>query len=470
MGVAAAMIGSTVLGTAASIYSGKRASDAAQRGADQAAQAQARSTALQIEEIRRQFDESMALLAPLINTQYGASSNLSRLLGFDGADSVPATRDPNVSTERLAGARGPQDTELGRNVLRNPLAASTPESDIAVQRSRIDPMYRGIDRDTYVQHVAGDPYAGPMEADPYLNRTRENVLAAPSLAEDERFRFAQDTATVPEQFEESPGFQFAMEQAMKEVERRNSRGGNFGGRALQEASRRAQGEGFREYYNYLDARRSDLRRQDDAAAAYQGREAFDVARGDEAMQNYLARRGVDIGRGDAAVVDARGREVMDRSRVDQAYADYIARRSSDIGRSDVAANQQTDLRRYDLDRDTANYYNYLDRLERASRGGAVEAATGATQRTGTQVAGAYGSEGNYLSRIYTGAGENEANIRAGTGANVNDALQQGIGNYLYYQRTTPGGKPNAPAPNPSMYYTPPHSRPAAWRTPIKPST
>lgn len=245
------------------------------------------------------------------------------------------------------------------------------------------------------QFIAANQLAGDPTADAEIQRAQQVRAAAATLQDDPRFQFAQQTATVPTEFTESPGYQFAIEQAQREVERRQSAGGAFGGRAILEAQRRAQGEAFGEYYNYLGARRADLARQDAAAAAYQGLRTFDISRGDVAQQNYNVRRAQDLARQEQAILQNLGAREFDIRRGDQAY------------------------------------YNRLNLLAQASGlGTGVAQAVGASQQAAAGVTGALGQQGSTLAGLYAQQGQNLANIALGTGANLASTAQAGISNAL----------------------------------------
>ena len=369
----------------------------------------------------------------------------------------PAARqpfvDPNVDPTRL-GAPTAADSERGRFAFENVLAAPSPEADLAVRRVADAPLFAGIDADSAVRTARENTLAAPaLEDDPYLQnvlsdafveRAEDVRLAAPSLAEDERFAFTRDSAAVGPEFTASPGYEFALEEAERQIERFHSRGGgNVSPRALLEAKRRAVGMANQDYYNYVGARQRELGRQDAAAAAYQGRQATDIARGDvaiqtnqarqdEAVRNYLARQGIDISRLDAATASARSREATDIARGDAALDNYFARRAGDVTRQEAAIVGNQNLQQYDLARGDAAYQNYIAALSRAAGfGNPAGTAVNVGQGTAANVANAYGQQGAALASIYGQQGQDRANIALGAGANVNAALQGGIQNYLF---------------------------------------
>lgn len=397
--VAVAVVGGAAITAYASNRAADRSAQATTQSTSQAVDAQLESTRLQIAEIQRQFDTQMALLEPFVATQRGASSAYSNLLGFapERTSSVPATetvqsrtstrravdgptrkmtppgqtggapsqgvmidgrtgevigprgdvfRDPNVDYTRLS-RDSAQDTELGRAAFGNILAPPDPDSDILVRRT-------------------GD------------TRLSDRVAA---------------TELVGPEFETSPGYEFMVEQAMREVERRNSAGGNYGGRALLEAQRRAEGVAAGEYYNWLNARAAELERGDRALQ-------YDITRGDAAMENYLGRRSMDFSRQDAA----------------------------------IASNEAN--RAYDLQRQDQAYYNYLASLG-AAAGLNVGAphAVAASESAGARTAGAYANQGNYLSSLFRSQGDRLADAEVGRYEGLNNAVQGGISNWLTHRST-----------------------------------
>lgn len=449
--VAVAIAGSAVVGGVLGDKSADRAADAAETGASESAAATLEATRMQLAEIARQFDYQQQLVRPFAQQQLDARSHYQNMLGIPssgqtlpdvpsagggqvdtvipqasrdviknalrsvyeaGGDPSDATTFGNILqavNEQYGGAGGASgttfDNATGKPVV-DPLPTSAtqpPPIEGPFRDPNLDPTRLGADtgaESELGQHVAGSYLAGATpEEDLAVRRADDVRLAAPGgFRNDPRFQFAESTAVVGDEFETSPGYDFTVEQAMREVERRNSRGGNYGGRALVEAQRRAEGEAAKEYYNWVNARHADLGRQDQAIGVYQGREATDVARGDAALDDYFGRKAGDVGRMDQAIV-----------------------------RNDA-------LREYDLRRGDQGYYNYL-----ASLGGAsglnvgVPQAVASSADAGAYAAGAYGTQGGRLSSIYSGLGTDRANIELGRGANLNDAIQSGLQNYLFYQ-------------------------------------
>lgn len=98
MGVAAAIAGAAVVGGAATAISGSKAAKAQKNAAATAAAASERGTQLQIEEQRRQYDQTRADYAPYRETGYKALDTLAGLYGVGG------TRiDPTAALEATPG-------------------------------------------------------------------------------------------------------------------------------------------------------------------------------------------------------------------------------------------------------------------------------------------------------------------------------------------------------------------------------
>jgi hypothetical protein len=306
----------------------------------------------------------------------------------------------------------------------------------------IDP---NTDQTKQADNVAANPLAGPIEDDLMINRTndvrlatenadddqyiqniRDNQLATDEFTDDDFFNFTQDTAITTADFQESPGYDWTREEMQREQDRKNSAGGNYGGRAMMEATRRAGGIANTEYYNWADLRAGDLARQDSAVGDWQGRTVIDAGREDNAYENWINRGSADVQRGDLA------------------YADYQSRTNQDVGRMDQANY-------YDQGRQDHNYYNYLDNLGRAAGfGNAVGQFAGASQSFGGATAGVYGNQGSQLSGNYSNLGNNLAGVEYQSASDMNSALQGGMSNYLFanYMKNNPNPTPT-PTPTPN---------------------
>lgn len=223
-----------------------------------------------------------------------------------------------------------------------------------------------------------DPNRDPSQL---LDFVQENPLATDQYQDDPRFDFARDTAITGDVFEEGPGYNYMVEQMRRELDREDSAGGNFGGRAIMEGMRRSKGLAATEYYNWANLRSGDLLRQDYSLEGWQNRKNTDVQRGDVARQ-------------------------------------------------------------YDVARKDEGYQNYLDNLARASGfGNPAGSAVNASSNFALGVSGAYGSEGANLSGIYGNLGRDRADNSYRTAANVSGAIQGGASNYLFNRYLNPPTPP-----------------------------
>jgi len=512
--VAAAVIGSTIVGAVVSSRSAKAGAKASAAGADSAAQAQIVSTELQVEEIQRQFDYQQQLLKPLVQQQYNAGAAFASLLGVSGpgaeqnaARSAAADEEIAILEQSKQQKQAELQDVISRGSHRNPqeyqrvvnrIQGEINDYDAQIEGvtsklsdpQYIDPQYSGQATDTGVNRAAdgsfadrnlnqtrlqdtstlGDQVRGNLQAgtgpdgDPYRNYIENNQIAAGSVNDDLRFSRARDVtnagATLAgddirgdvnsrrladgaagqgvygEEFNTSPGYTFAKEEMGRELDRKNSAGGNYGGRAIMEAQRRASGLANQEYYNWAQGRTQDLTRQAQA-------EAGDAARLDYAGQQYADRRGTDIARGDSAVDQYERQRVMDQGRGDDAYQNYLGRKQGDAARLDYAAGNDDRLQQYDMQRQDQAYYNYLSNVgQMAGFGNATGQAVQSSQASGQGISNAYGNQGNNLSQIYAQEGNNQANIALNAGANLNNAIQSGIGNWVTFN----AGQAAAPTP------------------------
>ena len=496
--VAVAIGGAAVVGAVGSNLAANRAGRAAEAGADAAAQAQIISTELQIEEIARQYDYQQQILLPQIQQQYNAQGAFADLLGIGGPQVgqnqqtgfTPQAR-PRAEEERYRQgeidnfdqmlAQGqisaeehdryvsnirnrPYDQEriAQENLARGPQFPGRGATDFArgPQGEFIDPNLdptRLADVNTYGDAVRGNLLAGTAaEDDPYRNYIDQNRIAAATADEDARVARARDvtltgtrgdallaegaagTGVYGETFEESPGYAFAVEEANRATDRLRSRGGNYGGRAIIEAQRRAVGLANQEYYNYAAGRERDLARLGAAEAADAGRlDAFaasDIARGDQALAGYETQRIADVGRGD------------------QAYQDYLRRREGDVARLDAAAMQEDQLIAADRARSDQAYYNYIRNLGMVAGfgGGPAATAVDASQAAGAQTAGAYRAQGSNLAGIYGGLGQTQAQIEGQRTAGITNAITGGISNFLTYRGSQPTQPPIGVAGRPPI--------------------
>ncbi len=410
--VAAAIIGSAVVGGVVTTIGASKAAGAAEAGAGAAAAATVESTMLQINEISRQFDYQQALLRPFVQNQYAAQSAYQDLLGIGGG--AQATLGPAAPGGPGAGAPGgtPQYGEYG-DVFRGPQGGgyrTGPEARLQVGgggpsaygNQLAPPAYPGPGATQFTRGPSGefiDPNLDPTrlaDINTLPGQVRGSLLADTTLAEDP---FRQDVAgrslaegaagtdIYGDVFQESPGFAFQREEMERQLERGRSRGGNYGGRAIIEAQRRAQGLAAGDYYNWAAGRSRDVDR-------------------------------------------LTGAESRDASRLDAAGVNYLGRRAGDVSRLDAAAAQEDRLLAVDQQRGDQAYYNYLANLGAAGGvgGNPTGQAVASSQAAGGAVAGAYGAQGRGLAGIYSGLGTDQANIYGSQYASYNDIIQGGIYN------------------------------------------
>lgn len=429
--VATAIVGSTIIGVVIADKSAKKQSAAVRAGAASAAEATIVNTELEIAEISRQFDYQQELLAPLIQQQYAAGSAYMDLLGIGGGPNDPnnpqalsAQEDPRLADlrEQLAALRTGDlsGSELWGGIQVapgvNPEAAVSGriDAEIAALEQEIQeidnapqplnaPPYPGAGATTFQRGPGGefvDPNLDPRklaDINTLGDEVRGNLLADTSLADDV---FRQDVAgrslaggaagtdIYGDVFKESPGYAFQVEEMERQLDRKNSAGGNYGGRALMEAQRRAQGLAAGDYYEWAAGRSRDVDR-------------------------------------------LTGAEATDASRLDAAGLNYFDRRAGDAERLDSAAAQEDRLMGADIQRSDQAYYDYLSNVSRAAGfGDATSQAVDSSSAAGSAVAGAYGDQGRSLSNIYNTAGINQANIVGNKYQNYNNVIQGSISNWI----------------------------------------
>ena len=353
---------------------------------------------------------------------------------------VPANANPggyfvdrNINPTRLA------DTQTLSSTVQNNLQAGS-----------------SMDDDRFRNYIQGNSIAAPSIEDDLRYRNAKDVtmtaarsnekLAADKLSEDIGYNNisgrqlvdgAAGTGVYGEDFTTSPGYAFAKEEMQRQLERGNSAGGNYGGRAIMEAQRRAEGLAAQEYYNWAAGRTSDLSRQAQAESA-------DAGRLDASVYNFINRQGqdvmrgdsfaaTDIGRTDTAVAGYDNQRIADIGREDQAVLNYLQRQQGDAARLDSAAANADNLSAIDRQREDQAYYNYLQNISRASgMSDAVSQSVGASANASSAVTNAYGAQGSNLSSIYANLGNNQASVQGDRYENINNAIQSGIGNYITY--------------------------------------
>lgn len=482
--VVAAVGGAVAIGGSAYLNrkSSKDANKAVKQGATQAADATVEATRLQIEEIQRQFDYQVKVLQPQIDRQFAAQETYSNLLGIP-SESTPAAYNKRVSPDSGLNFDGTQTRQIQSSA--SPVSKGGAHNHLArhfpgVTRTA-GPAKRGIpiNRNTGVpdrrsqQGAFVDPNLNPTKLsdiseygnvvranllagsdasmDPYRDYIEGNAIAADSAAEDMLVKRAAEetmtgsrggeslldrrggervadgaagTSVYGNVFTESPGYNFAVEEMQRQVDRVNSAGGNYGGRALMEAQRRAKGLADQEYYNWATGRERDLMRLGDAERA-------DIIRGDTFAQYDIGRRDrfaeSDIRRGDIALDSYQQKVIADIARQDDAYQNYLQRKQGDAARLDSAAMYADKIMANDLQRQDQAYYNYLNALRSQAGfgGGSAAQAVNASQNTGSAISGAYGARGGNLANIYNALGNNKASIELGKAANYTNILTGG---------------------------------------------
>ena len=381
--IAVAIGGSALISGGLGYLSGENAADASAAGAEAAANATIESTQMQVDELQRQFDYQSQILGPQIQQQYYAQGAYSDLLGinqYGGSYNSEDWAGPQFPNSPMNFNRGQWGQFMDPN---------------------LDPT-RMFDVSRYSDQVRGNLLAGTSaENDPYRQYIANNSLMG-ARGGDLLANGAAGTGVYGESFEESAGYGFQREEMERQLERANSKGGNFGGRAIMEAQRRAQGLADSEYYKWAGGRERDLQRLGSAEAA------------DSRRLDYFSQ--FDVSRGDSA------------------YLNYFSRREGDAARLDSAAMYDDRLMSADLQRSDQGYYNYLNALQSQAGfgGGPAANAVNTSMNFGSSMSNAYGSQGYGLSNIYQQSGTNQANLAYAQGANLNNSIQSGFQNYLTY--------------------------------------
>lgn len=322
--------------------------------------------------------------------------------------------DPNLNPT-FFGRSDWRESDYGQQVRDRRLAGDDPNQDWAMQRANETRLFDGVDQDSLFQWVQGNQARDAID---------QERLATQLLQQDQRFAWAGDTAVVGSEFETSPGYEFAMEEALRASDRALSRGGgNYGGRAAIEAQRRAAGVASQDYYNWVGARQQDLARQDAAAAAWQSMRFQDAGRMDQAA--YF-----DLTRGDRAVADARRREELDLARGDTAFASWLERYGAQVAREDSAVLDNIMRQQQDIARQDQSYYNYMNYLAALSGAGGnpAQAVAGMGQQTASQIGGAQAGGAFGVGNAWAQNAANQGAIWGGAVSNVGNAINQSIQN------------------------------------------
>ena len=366
----------------------------------------------------------------------GRTGMVSNNGGVRAGQPVPQAPGPNATTFQR-GSRGQfQDPNV------DPLALSDAEGLTGqVRNSLLAPG--GFDTDVYGSFVDRNRNAAGTVGESNMFRRSQDVTASGAFGDRQlydpnnpsaRQTFAQSNQIFGQDFEQGPGYNFMVEEMQREVDRKNSAGGNYGGRALMEAERRSKGLAAGEFYNWAAGRDRDLSRQERAYDEDYNRQATDIGRMDQANL-------IDIGRGDEATQFYENQRATDLGRGDRAMENYLGQREGDVTRMDRAVGEQDRLRGVDLQREDAAYQNYLANLRaQAGFGDVSSQVVNASQGAASGVANAYGNQGNQQAAIFQNQGTNLANTYANTGANVSNAIQSGIQNYSTYNylKNNPG--------------------------------
>lgn len=381
IGTTAAILGAAVIGAGASAVAGSAAAKAQKAGATTAAEASERATQLQVEESRRQYDQTRGDYAPYREAGYGALSKLTEMYGLtpQTATGAQASLQQGWGTTAESGAhkaiadKAPAGVDWGAYVRNNPDAAaqwSSQTADLASFGGDINKFgafhYQndGARRDLTQYKGSG---SGMKPATPVGQTGTSGNIPGPDYSGIGR----APTYATPDysSFEESPGYQFRLQRGLDAVKANASARGLLGStKTMKNINDFAEGQAADEY-------------------------------------NAFYSRAT-------AAADA------DYSRRLQAY--------------DSSYNRQTSA-----------YDAYANRL--AAMAGVGQTATGQTASAGTQtaqtIASAYGANG----QAQANAATNAANATASGYANLGSAVNSGATNlaslYLYQQNGGFGASP-----------------------------
>ncbi len=223
--VAAAMIGTAVVGAGASIYSGNRAASAAREGAEQSNDTQL-----------AMYAQNRADMAPY--RQVGTSA-LNQLAGMYGLQQAPAA--PAGPTGAAYSAAAPMSMqEFSTTDLYTPQTATANRNPKFAWRG--DTLSGPTLEDQYEQYTAG--FQGqPSGTQALTNATTPTTGATPATGKAD---FSQ--------FYESPDYQFAFDQGMRGTEQSLARRGLTGsGAEMKALSRFNQGLASQQFNNYKNS-------------------------------------------------------------------------------------------------------------------------------------------------------------------------------------------------------------------------
>jgi hypothetical protein len=487
--VAAAIIGSAVVGAVVTTSASKRAASASKKGSTAASRATIESTQMQIDEIARQFDYQQQILLPQIQEQYNAQRAYSDLLGIGGPEiGVNQTTgfEPTARSEEIQQERRDEEIAVyeqyrdeAQEEMDNLRLTSTDVGDAFQMQQRRAELQATIDQyDSEIEGVNNRPTdqeridqsnigRGPQmgrqgSSDPTgSRRDEEGAFRDPNLR---NFLDTSDTAyrqsvegnlLAGETWGEDQYSDYLDENriAAGSVEESLMVGRTDDVRIAEGAAGTGvYGETFQESPGYAFATEEMNRAQDRVRSAggpnIGGRAMMEASRrakglADQEYYNWASGRerdlgrlgaaeAADIGRGDTAYAGYENQRIQDVMRSDTGYQDYLRRLETDASRLDEAGSQEDRLAAADIARSDQGYYNYLDALANQAGfgGGPAATAVNASQAAGAATAGAYGSQGRQLSQIYSDEGTSQANIAYAGGVGVNNAIQSGISNYI----------------------------------------
>lgn len=247
--VTAVMGGSAILGAGTSLAAGSAQSKAAK----QAASAEAEGNRLAVEEMQRQFNLTRGDFAPYRQHGTAALRQMSDLMGLDYGNIVlDATPQPDGTYAVSQPAAAPQqptnaltyDQWYGRN--RNELMGKLP-TDVrgmigggAGAEAALDDMGRR----EYVNYLINNQAAGqfiPTGSTASAPAPVTNALLSPEQRQQNAFA----------SFRTDPGYQFALDEGQKAIERSAAARGNLlSGSTLKELERFSQGVADQRYGDY----------------------------------------------------------------------------------------------------------------------------------------------------------------------------------------------------------------------------